>query len=652
MFTTPNTVYVPPEYELATDVPSAAEFVTCSLDGRLWVWKRSRRYYVSAFRWDEDSQRLAFAGTTILNGENLIKRGVDWILTDKSLILSSDDEPYITRTEYESEDTTYIDAINSSYSFFPELETWQKIQSGQVISILDAPSEAWQEMPRNLIDTLEFHYYSNDNIQTFSSFKAQLCYSNGQLYAKGKAHIGRAYLLPRTFTFNPNGESEIMNFYLYVSPDYLREYDAEIQAFDDNDGWDKLVIMPLNSDSVAVFSPQDDAMLMCKKAEHIYTLPQNKAADFSANNGAIFFDTFTGSNLAVNNNAAFLMRDNLLYECKGIQQWIAPAGIIETISAQYAMSLTDDTAIITHFPQGLYREAFREIYQAQKEIPLILTCSSKEVLLSGINKDNKKVINARQPKNARQKYLQAATWQNVFKHFLNIDLITSFKDEEYYFDNHYEEVRGSMTFVKDYIRDINDEESIVDYDVTYTDGAYGEAHPYSLLVYSIYRQPYAKGAAGMSLRYGYIDIDDGTPHIINTTVSLPDIVTATDARTLIGAYPQLPDYLTEVSTEYVANEKAGAYNITHDDNGNPVWEIWETSRTVSNLDEPQELPTFKATKETRYIPLPPYPKSDTWLPADDTVNIILYPHSIQYCNNTGRIRFNVKNLNLPFLQLH
>lgn len=406
MFTTPNTISVPPEYEIETDVPSVAEFVTCSLDGRLWIWRRSRRYYVAVFRWNEETEKLVFVNTTILNGETVIKRGVDWILTDKSLILSSDDEPYISRTEYESSDTTYTDTINKSYSFFPELETWQEIQSGQVIRVADAPNQALQVISQSLLTPLEFHYYSDDDIQAVTEFNPQLCYCNGQLYGKGKAHIGRAYLLPRTF--KENGDVE--NFYLYVSPDYLRSYDKTRKKFNDNDGWDNLILAPLNSNSVCSFTPANGDYGLCKKAENgqVLSFPQIEQLDYSANNGAIFFDGLTGSNLMLNDNGASLLRDSLSYECKGLSQWIAPSGKVDVISPQYAISSFDTGTLATFTQQGLHRELL-----TQKTIPLTAKdYTEKRLSLGEADKNSKKFIHVNSVKGDND--IALVDWQNIY----------------------------------------------------------------------------------------------------------------------------------------------------------------------------------------------------------------------------------------------
>lgn len=381
MFTTPHTINVPPEYTVETDVPSVAEFVTCSLDGRLWVYRRSRRFYVAAFRWNEDTQRLVFVGTTILSNEAFVMRGADWILTNKSLIQSLDDEPYISRTTYN--DSSFLDAIKKSYSFFPEIETWQKIQGEQIIRVDNPPSENLQELTQSLVTPLEFHYYSENNIKAFSEFSPKLCYINGQLYGKGKAHIGRAYLLPRTF--NEDGETE--DFYLYISPDYLRTYNG---SFDDNDGWENLRVAPFTPESVAIFTPKNDDYSICKKATNaqIFTLPNGESLDLSADNGALFFDALTGSNLALNDGGASLLRDGLNYECKGLRQWIAPSGKVDMVSPQLVMSSFDNGTLATHVQGGFHRELL-----AGKTLPLsVRDYSDKRLSLESVDSNSRKTI--------------------------------------------------------------------------------------------------------------------------------------------------------------------------------------------------------------------------------------------------------------------
>lgn len=421
MFTTPNTVYVPPEYEVETDVPSVAEFVTCTLDGRLWVFRRSRRYYVAVFRWDEETEKLVFVSTTILNGETIIKRGVDWILTDKSLILSSDDEPYISRTEYEDSDTNYIDRINRHFSFFSELNMWIIFQKQYYYSLNTngLPSGRWKTISQSSITPLEFYYDSSNNLQTITNTYPKLLYFKGQLYGKGKANIGRVYLLPKTI----NQDGEPNNFYLYTLPDYLRTYDAENQKFNDNDGWDKLLLAPLNNDSVCIFTPENESYELCKKAKNgqVLSLPQNEQLDFSNNNGAIFFDGFTQSNILLNDKEVSFLCDNLHYECKGLNQWIAPAKSIEAASSQVIIS-SFNNASITCFPQqGFYRV----LCQSMNIFPLW----EQKLALAWHNHNNKKYIDVYKADIHKANEQTTAIWDKIYRQFINIEPVNSFIKE-------------------------------------------------------------------------------------------------------------------------------------------------------------------------------------------------------------------------------
>ena len=422
MFTTPNTIYVPPEYEIETDVPSVAEFVTCSLDGRLWVWKRSRRYYVSAFRWNEETERLVFVSTTILNGETVQKRGVDWILTDKSLLRSQAEAPYISRTEYDSDDSTYSDAIEKCYSFWSELETWQKIQSGQVLSIDGSPDDKWQEVAQNNIISMAY-------LKTYGlymNFDIKVCYRNEYCYAKCDFLIGKAYLIPCIFDMNGMPET----FYFHISPDYIREFDTESQEFSDNDGWNNFAIAPINNNSVGVFTPEDDDSIVCKKAENglVYKLPQGEQADYSVNHGAIFFDGFSGSNLVLNNQGASFLHDNVSYQCKGLQQWLAPNNKIYNISQHCIISSINNATIATFEQQEFYRQLI-----TSKNIPSTIGHLDKNLSLKDTLTNNFHSIQANTMHiNSEDSCID---WNNIFSPIWEISKIyeEDISDKDYLF---------------------------------------------------------------------------------------------------------------------------------------------------------------------------------------------------------------------------
>ncbi|MBR1486669.1 MAG: hypothetical protein IJ597_05380 [Synergistaceae bacterium] len=53
IYTTPNTILVPPEYEI--DIGAHGDFVSCSLDGRLWLFQKSRFFHhLIVLRWDAE----------------------------------------------------------------------------------------------------------------------------------------------------------------------------------------------------------------------------------------------------------------------------------------------------------------------------------------------------------------------------------------------------------------------------------------------------------------------------------------------------------------------------------------------------------------------------------------------------------------------
>ena len=418
----PNTIEVPPEYSLETDVPSVADFFTCSLNGKLWIFRRSRRFYLAVLRWDEDTQRLVFVNTTILSNENLIRRGVDWILTDKSFIQSSDDEPYFSRSEYNTDNNSYIDAIHRSYSFFPELGTWEEIISEQILHVEGVPSDLPNNIPQSKITPLELHYYSDDDIQFITNFTPKLCYCNGILYAKGQAHIGKVYLLPRSFT----EKGEIENFYLYICPDYLRNYDTENQTFDDNDGWNDLIITPLNENSACFFTPDNQDYGYCKKAlnAQVTSLPILEHLDFSSNDGGIFFDAITQSNLLLNDSGASLLYDNINYQCKGLPQWIAPAASIESVDKNLIIASDDNFSMATHLDSGFFREKLNT-----HALPLTSSSySGKRFAMGDISRSSYKNILVNTIINLENANNKSVFWDNIYKQFFHVFIVNTIRD--------------------------------------------------------------------------------------------------------------------------------------------------------------------------------------------------------------------------------
>ena len=86
-FTTPHTVDVKENYSIKVGVDSKC--LACSLDGKLWLFENS----VIALKWNNETKRLEIAASKNIEKEKFVTRGLDWILTDKSIYLVTDEEP-------------------------------------------------------------------------------------------------------------------------------------------------------------------------------------------------------------------------------------------------------------------------------------------------------------------------------------------------------------------------------------------------------------------------------------------------------------------------------------------------------------------------------------------------------------------------------
>ena len=88
-FTTPHTVNVKENYSINIGINSKC--ITCSLDGKLWLFENS----IVALKFNNETKRLEFATSKNIETEKFITRGLDWILTNNSIYLVTDEEPYL-----------------------------------------------------------------------------------------------------------------------------------------------------------------------------------------------------------------------------------------------------------------------------------------------------------------------------------------------------------------------------------------------------------------------------------------------------------------------------------------------------------------------------------------------------------------------------
>ena len=74
------------------------DFVSCSLDGRLWLFKKTKtgtNLVLAVLRWDAENNKLIFAQSRIIRNSQFLARGLDWILTDIAIAFAQDEAPYM-----------------------------------------------------------------------------------------------------------------------------------------------------------------------------------------------------------------------------------------------------------------------------------------------------------------------------------------------------------------------------------------------------------------------------------------------------------------------------------------------------------------------------------------------------------------------------
>ena len=219
----PHTIGVEPDYEIETDVPSVAEFVTCSLDGRLWLFRRARRYYISALKPNNDTERLEFAVTQAVSNDNFITRGLDWILTDKHMITHSDNSPYLNVlnlfTDSKSLGFSSERMVEHCYSLLPQIGDYQLVEN-----FLIRKSQGSNMLcPILLITDNAADIVVDYNILYRN---LQFTYHDGQIWAINHNSCGKVYLAQA-----PSGQGNIPRFFLNIGKDLPTPAQVDIREY-------------------------------------------------------------------------------------------------------------------------------------------------------------------------------------------------------------------------------------------------------------------------------------------------------------------------------------------------------------------------------------------------------------------------------------
>ena len=386
IYTTPHTVSVPAEYSINVSYNVQGDLIAHSLDGRLWLYRRSRRVGIIALKWNSRLAKLEYAAALNLsnNDDIVLACGLDWILTNNNIFMVADEEPYIRSIQLfdanipdtflysilrdsnigtsgidpftgqawgkredngNSEGTgcfnknthlpypTGSHTFEQCYSLLPAVGDWQIFENFLILrpDAETITSYNYMQALRPLIP-LEFHngtatYGTGYN---FDHKGIQLFHRNGQIWGRGLYHIGRVFLLPAVFGEN----SEVSEFYLYINPDYSCSPFLK-NALDVSDSWLDTAIAPIGNEALyGVVSEQTDVLInggCLKSTDGRILLPTTgEWLTLSQNNARIFFDTLSYKGLLLDDNGGQLMLGENVQDiqnaaCKTLPQWLAPA---------------------------------------------------------------------------------------------------------------------------------------------------------------------------------------------------------------------------------------------------------------------------------------------------------------------------------------
>ena len=270
-YTTPHTVSVNAEYSINLSYNVQGDLVGHSLDGRLWLYRRSRRLGIIALKWNTVTGKLEYsAAQNISNNDDVVLAcGLDWVLTNNNIFMVTNEGGILSTRLFDanipntflysllrsgdigasgidpftgqawgmrndngnSEGTGYFSknthllysagthAFEQCYSLLPPVGDWQIFENFLVRRPDAETITSYNHMQavRPLIP-LEFAngsaaYGTGYN---FDHRGIQLFHRDGEIWGKGFQDVGKISLLPAVFS----EDGIVQEYYLYIQPDF------------------------------------------------------------------------------------------------------------------------------------------------------------------------------------------------------------------------------------------------------------------------------------------------------------------------------------------------------------------------------------------------------------------------------------------------
>ncbi len=478
IYTTPNTVEVSgTSYEISAQVQG--EFVTHSLDGRLWIYQRGTRYGALALKFNPETEQLEFATsrTITLTNERILARGLDWILTSKNIYMVSDESPYILtaslyddnipekylysilRTNlntidpftqeawgkselngnsdgsgYFSRDTELLKPASSfvldkSYAVLPAVGDWQILPNFLLRRPNAALSESYngQKNLRPLIP-LEFNKGGNPSYGCGYEHDISLAMIDGELWARGFSHIGKVKILPAVF----DEDGEVQEYYLYISPEYpCSPFNEKVSSsLNANSDWLKLKLAQFGGYLSEQSNSLNDGLVEMSDDTRIFSLQDKEYSEQvpEGSTGKFYVDLLNSSGLILHDNGAKFL-NGADYESKGLSQWLAPSGKVESISDGSIVSSFDGVLLNTSIPTGFNRQLLR----MNNPIMTAKSYSGSKLILGAYDVSGRKSFHVNKYATPSEEILN---WENIYKTPLEVKNIKVFEGpcHDYYGD--------------------------------------------------------------------------------------------------------------------------------------------------------------------------------------------------------------------------
>ena len=411
MYSSPRTNRLIHDYSVSLGSNIRGEFLACSLDSRLWLFRLSRRLTVVVCNWDDNTKKLVRSASSNIsnNYDVILARGINWVLSNNSIFMADDVSPYIRRANLfdNSNDKTFCYSVirnyaiqdwplslnrdphllypanshifEQCYSLLPSVGDWI-IFENFLIRKPDKPLTAGYHGMLNIkpLIPLELHYNNGSErcspaygLNFASNYRGvQVAYLHNQLWARGLYHIGKVFIIAAGF----DKDEEAQEYYLYISPDF-----HDIYSTTTSDSWHDVAIAAIGDNNYIYGFLSDEADTisggMCIAATNSMILNASgknwswKSLDDSQDDnnktnseGKLFFDYANSSALLLDNEGAQVFLDGLEptynFSCKNLRQWLAPADQVDAVSDAGIVARADNSAFFTELQRDFHRGLF------------------------------------------------------------------------------------------------------------------------------------------------------------------------------------------------------------------------------------------------------------------------------------------------------